>query len=74
MKCVLDRKEAVLNTDVTIISVSAPSQMDGSINLRFVKTSAREIGEALHKKDAYHLVVVKRAHGMRLVVTDANVS
>jgi UDPglucose 6-dehydrogenase len=59
LKCVLDRKEAVLNTDITIISVSTPSQLDGSINLRFIKSSAREIGEALRKKDAYHLVVVK---------------
>ena len=59
LKCVLDRKEAVLNTGITIISVSTPSQPDGSVDLRFIESSAREIGEALNKKDAYHLVVVK---------------
>jgi len=59
LKCVLDRKEAVLNTGITIISVSTPSQPDGSIDLRFIESSAREIGEALNKKDTYHLVVVK---------------
>jgi UDPglucose 6-dehydrogenase len=59
LKCVLDREEAVLNTGITIISVSTPSQPDGSIDLRFIESSAREIGEALNKKDAYHLVVVK---------------
>ena len=59
LKCVLDREEAVLNTGITIISVSTPSQPDGSIDLRFIESSAREIGEALNKKDTYHLVVVK---------------
>jgi len=59
LKCVLDREEAVLNTAITIISVSTPSQPDGSIDLRFIESSAREIGKALNKKDAYHLVVVK---------------
>jgi len=59
LKCVLDREEAVLDTGITIISVSTPSQPDGSIDLRFIESSAREIGGALNKKDAYHLVVVK---------------
>jgi UDPglucose 6-dehydrogenase len=59
LKCVLDREEAVLNTGITMISVSTPSKPDGSIDLRFIGSSAREIGEALNKKDAYHLVVVK---------------
>jgi UDPglucose 6-dehydrogenase len=59
LKCVLDREEAVLSTGITMISVSTPSKPDGSIDLRFIGSSAREIGEALNKKDAYHLVVVK---------------
>lgn len=59
LRCVLDREEAVTNSGATIISVSTPSEPNGSINLQFIKRSAREIGEALYKKDAYHLVVVK---------------
>ena len=59
LKCLLDREEAVLKTGITIISVGTPSKPDGSINLRFIESSAQEIGEALNKKDAYHLVVVK---------------
>jgi len=58
-KCVLNREEAVLNTDITFITVATPSQPDGSIDLRHIKNSAIEIGEALNKKDTYHLVVVK---------------
>jgi len=59
LKCLVDREQAVLNTEITIISVSTPSKPDGSINLQFIESSAQEIGEALNKKDAYHLVVVK---------------
>jgi UDPglucose 6-dehydrogenase len=59
LKCVLNREEAVLNTDITFITVATPSQPDGSIDLEHIKNSAIEIGKALNKKDAYHLVVVK---------------
>jgi len=59
LKCVLTREEAVLNTDVTFITVATPSQPDGTIDLRHIKSSAIEIGKALNKKDTYHLVVVK---------------
>ena len=59
LKCVLNREEAILNTGITIVSVGTPSKPDGSIDLRFIENSAQEIGEALNKKDAYHLVVVK---------------
>jgi len=59
LKCVLNCEEAVLNTDITFIATGTPSQPDGSINLRFIESSAREIGESLSKKDVYHLVVVK---------------
>ena len=32
---------------------------DRSIDLSFIESTAREIGEALKKKDKYHLVVVR---------------
>ncbi len=59
LKCVLEREEAVINTDVSFIAVGTPSQPDGSINLQQIKDAAHEIGEALKKKEVYHLVVVK---------------
>ncbi|RLI46214.1 UDP-glucose 6-dehydrogenase [Candidatus Bathyarchaeota archaeon] len=59
LKCVLDCGEAVLDTDITFIAVGTPSQQDGSIDLQYIRRSAREIGEALRRKEGYHLVVVK---------------
>jgi len=59
LKCMLGHEEAVLNTDITFIAVGTPSQPDGSINLHYIESAAREIAKTLNRKDAYHLVVVK---------------
>jgi len=59
LQCVTGREEVILNTDITFIAVGTPSRPDGSIDLGYIESSAREIGEVLNKKDAYHLVVVK---------------
>ncbi len=59
LKAVQDREEAVLESDVTFITVGTPSRADGSIDLSFIEQSAAEIGRALKKKDEYHLVVTK---------------
>ena len=59
LKCILDRKVAILNTDVTFITTATPSQPNGEINIRYIENCAREIGKALNEKNTYHLVVVK---------------
>jgi UDPglucose 6-dehydrogenase len=59
LKCVLSCEDAVVSTDTTFVAVGTPSRPDGSIDLKFVKKSVREIGNALRKKEGYHLVVVK---------------
>ena len=59
LRVVLGREEAVLNSDITFVTVGTPSKPDGSSNLTFIKETAKEIGKALKKKDSYHLVVIK---------------
>jgi len=56
---VLGREKAILDSEVTFMSIGTPSLPDGSIDLRFVRESATEIGKALRKKAKYHLIVVK---------------
>jgi len=58
-KCTSSTETAVLNTDITFITVGTPSKPDGSIDLHYIENSVREIGSALSNKDSYHLVVVK---------------
>lgn len=53
-----DLAAAVRESEVTLIAVGTP--FDGrEIDLRFVLTASRQIGEALRDKSDYHLVVVK---------------
>jgi len=59
LEAVLDVEEAVLQSDISFITVGTPSKPDGSINLRFIRIASEEIGVALKKKDEHHLVVVK---------------
>ncbi len=51
--------EAIQNTGITFITVGTPSREDGSIDLKYVKSAAEEIGIELSKKKGYHLVVEK---------------
>ena len=49
---------AVEATDVTFIIVPTPSDGDGAFSLRYVLAAADSIGQALHKKNKYHLVAL----------------
>lgn len=58
LKATTDLENAVLESEVTLIAVGTP--FDGQqIDLSYVKEVARQIGAALRRKNAYHLVVVK---------------
>jgi UDPglucose 6-dehydrogenase len=59
LRCIPDLKEAILNTDITFITVGTPTKADGSIDLKQIQNSTIEIGKALNKKAEYHLFVVK---------------
>jgi len=55
----LDLEKAVKESDATFICVGTPSDNDGSINLKYVKEVAAQIGRVLKEKDSYHVVVTK---------------
>ena len=58
LRATLDAREAVLTSDLTLIGVGTP--FDGkTIDLKYVKESAKTIGTALADKTSYHVVVVK---------------
>ena len=59
LTCILDPVQAVLDTDITMITQGTPMREDKSIDLSYIESTAREIGEALKKKDHYHLVIVR---------------
>ncbi len=55
----LDNKMAILNTDITFISVGTPMREDDNINLSFIENVSKQIGNALAEKSEYHLVVAR---------------
>jgi UDPglucose 6-dehydrogenase len=59
LKAVFGREEAVLDSDVIFVTVGTPSLLDGSIDLRYIHASVKEIGGALKRKNGYSLIVVK---------------
>jgi GDP-mannose 6-dehydrogenase len=52
-------EEAVLATDLSLVCVGTPSDLNGNLNLEFVERVCHEIGQALSAKPAYHVVVLR---------------
>ena len=59
LHAVSERREAVLRSDITFVTVGTPDCADGSVNLTFVKQACQDIGAALRGREGYHLVVIK---------------
>jgi UDPglucose 6-dehydrogenase len=59
IKATTDYYDAVANTDISFICVGTPSDSLGKIDLSIVKAASRSLGEAIARKDSYHVVVVK---------------
>ena len=59
LQCLLDPVKAILETDISMITQGTPMREDNSIDLSYIESTAREIGEALSQTDKYHLIVVR---------------
>jgi GDP-mannose 6-dehydrogenase len=54
-----DAKEAVHASDISLICVGTPSQMNGNLDLKFVRKVCEDIGLALRDKPEFHVVVTR---------------
>ncbi len=52
-------KKAVLDTEVSFLCVGTPSMRNGKLDLGHIAPVCQEIGEALRKKETFHLVVLR---------------
>ncbi len=57
LRASVDNKQAVLNSEISLISVGTPMLEDKSIDLSYINICSLEIGEALKEKNEYHLIV-----------------
>jgi GDP-mannose 6-dehydrogenase len=54
-----DLAYAIGATDATFLSVGTPTSEDGSCDLTYVRAASRTIGQALARKDGFHVVVLR---------------
>ena len=51
--------DPVRDTDISLICVGTPSQLNGNLDLSYVRRVCEEIGDALKEKAGFHVVVVR---------------
>ena len=54
-----DTKSAVIDSDCTFICVNTPSNPDGTLDTRYIRTAAAAVGDAIGEKQNRHTVVIK---------------
>lgn len=59
LRATVDPNEAVRNTDLSFVCVGTPSQANGNLDLRYVRSACEQIGLALKEKSEGHTVVVR---------------
>ena len=59
LRATLDNEAAIRDSEITLICVGTPSNHSGQINLDFIISVCKEIGQSLRTKKEYHVVVVR---------------
>ncbi|QOJ20070.1 MAG: UDP-glucose/GDP-mannose dehydrogenase family protein [Gammaproteobacteria bacterium] len=74
LRATLDVRDAVMNSDISLVCVGTPSQLNGNLDLSHVRKVCEQIGAALKEKNAFHVVVARSTMlpgSMRTVVIPA---
>ncbi|NBQ68461.1 MAG: UDP-glucose/GDP-mannose dehydrogenase family protein [Nitrosomonadaceae bacterium] len=74
LRATLDVRDAVMNSDISLVCVGTPSQLNGNLDLSHVRKVCEQIGAALKEKSAFHVVVARSTMlpgSMRTVVIPA---
>ena len=50
---------AILKTEVSIVAVGTPSSTKGHLNLNYIFKVAEHLGEALQKKETFHIIAIR---------------
>ncbi len=54
-----DIKQAVVDSEISLICVGTPSQLNGSLDLKYVRKVCEEIGDAIRDKNEFHVIVAR---------------
>lgn len=59
LRATTDVRAAVLESELSLICVGTPSQLNGNLDLSYVRRVCEEIGTALREKPGFHVVVAR---------------
>jgi len=59
LRATSDVKDAVLNSEISLVCVGTPSQLNGNLDLSHVRKVCEQIGAAIKEKSAFHVVVAR---------------
>jgi len=59
LKATVSVEEAIEKSDISLICVGTPSNLDGSINLEHIKRVCSDMGGALKTENKFHVVVIR---------------
>ncbi|MQA19990.1 nucleotide sugar dehydrogenase [Rugamonas rivuli] len=59
LRATVDVHDAVMNTDMSLICVGTPSQLNGNLDLSHVRKVCEQIGAAIKEKTSFHVVVAR---------------
>ncbi|MBN1464475.1 nucleotide sugar dehydrogenase [candidate division KSB1 bacterium] len=59
LRAVSSAAEAILNTDISLVTVGTPSDNRGSLSTEYLRTVSQEIGRGLKEKDGQHIIVFR---------------
>lgn len=59
LRATADVRDAVFGSDMSLICVGTPSQLNGNLDLSHVRKVCQEIGAAIREKDSFHVVVAR---------------
>lgn len=59
LRATADAGDAVLQSDVSLVCVGTPGQHNGSLDLTYIKRVCQQIGAAIEKKSARHVVAMR---------------
>jgi GDP-mannose 6-dehydrogenase len=54
-----DFKQAVRDTEISLICVGTPSKDNGGLDLKYIEETCRQIGTVLKEKEEFHTVVIR---------------
>jgi GDP-mannose 6-dehydrogenase len=59
LRAMQDSVQAIRETDLSLVCVGTPSQVNGNLDVTYIRRACEEIGFALRGKAAYHTIVIR---------------